>query len=234
MPIFAILNVTTVEFDHLSRNSDNSSFRIWSCFTVITNTASFINNCYLFPFTNHFHWAKYMEKLQIWVQMLPVNSCLVPIYPLTVHLGFGSSVNWQHTVAQETQQMLGAAQSTASAWPPFSPWRGNRHSTAGKYQRGPSLHHAQHPRAWNSLLASGRIQSRLPLLWVLMALGCWELGSSKSFLVLLLSTASWQYRAVKPGREPEPSFWYSLSHHGKVVNTLFQWVADRPESNNTP
>lgn len=53
--------------------------------------------------------------------MFHVNSYLVPLYPITAYLVFGSSVKWQHAIAKERWKMLGAAQSAVSGWPPFSP-----------------------------------------------------------------------------------------------------------------
>lgn len=158
---------------------------------------------------------------------------LVPLYPFTVHLGFRSSVHWQHAVARERWQMLGSVQSQQHRASQTSPL-GRKKDTAQLGSTGgdpgPSV-------GKSSSLALCKWENRQQFAF---ALGFAETG--------LLKVGQQQ---IVPGRwcTPQPpgnteleNLVESLSHyfgshfltHRKVVNTLFQWMADRPESNYTP
>lgn len=65
--------------------------------------------------------------------MFHVNSYLVPLCPLTVHLRLGSSVNWQHLAAKERWQMLANAWCQSGHALPLKKGK----DAAGQHQWGP-------------------------------------------------------------------------------------------------
>ena len=116
--------------------------------------------------------------------------------------------------------MVNACNWTASGWPHFTSQKGKGYSTSGKNQWGPWLHCTQHLwiliHYW--LTTSGRTECSLRLPQVVLSLSCWGSSSTKSFLV----TPNW---SPKPPCNTELFLTYR-----KVVNTVFQWIADRSES----
>lgn len=103
--------------------------------------------------------------------MFRVNSYLVLPYPLTDHLGFGSSVNWQHTVAGRGLELH--SQLCEAVHP--SPLEGGEDTEQlGSISGvpGSTTHNIHGHKIHYQPYASGRIQSILPLLQVLLRLGC--------------------------------------------------------------
>lgn len=146
--------------------------------------------------------------------MFHVSSYLVLLYPLAVHLGFGSSVTGSMPLLKIEGKCLELHNQQYQVGHP-SPFGGAKDtaqlgSTSGF--PGSITHNIHGIKLIIGLMQVGEFRAICICFWF-----CWDWAAegwaaANLSWSSLLSTTSQQYRVVKPGRELKSKFWYSLSH----------------------